>query len=636
MRPAKFVPALLFFWLLTLSASAPAADLNYPYGRVDLTLPPAADPFPGFGSYFSALNAGPGSSLWNPATLGKVKLTQAEFSLISPTGNNALTRTSKLDEMSGRAEIGSGTGSGGDAAAGYAIFFRPLAELSGVGTTTKEISVQSNLNYASAGGGADFSAAQRVNDWLVVGFASHGPLGGGLALAGDFPLTTRADMNLCGQNFGAFSITGAGKLNYTVSPGVTLESLGEVWSGFLSQEVNIPFTNISEFRDSLDIQAPYIGTIAARHDKFHAGLNFIPISATARIDNDVRSVVNSDAPDQYLYVPNFDPNTPEATWFTDPARYGAQAGYNGKQVVLPAGSLVSDLRYRGFYSGSAARFDLGALYDVNDWFTVGAVLENFNGATLDMRGSGLAGYATYRSLNTAETSSLLEPGSNADWNVFTDQWTTTGEVGGAPLSLEPNKVYQLPKRLRLGFALRRPFLIAVDLEQNQTPFTVPASPEITVSGLNLVRIGIESRLFSLPCWVRGGTTLALKPAVTTSDPQLADNINKAFRYGVLPVKLDFGSTIDLWGWRIGDSVGVSLLPVISLLQVDVLNTDLSKTAFFSLSLAKEAWEIKYLTQVDPAATASSYNNKTPDANGEKSFGLTDLRYTQTLGVTYKF
>jgi hypothetical protein len=628
----KVLPALLL--VLLFSSSVIGADLNYPYGRVNLSLPPADDPFPGFGSYFSAVPEGTGSALWNPASLGKLKLAEASFFLMSPSGDNLLAKTSELNEFSGTLEVGSGTGSG-NAVAGYAVFFRPLSQLGGLGTTTKEISMQSNLNYASAGSGADFSAAQRVNDWLVVGFASRGQLDADVDLAGSFPLTGRADLNLYGQDFGGFTIQNNGKFSF-VNSGVTFETAAPGWSSFLSQEVNVPFTNISEFRDDLNVQAPYVGTIAAQYGKFYGGLNFLPISATAQIDNDVRSVVNSDTPDQFLYVPNFDPNNPDPAWFTDPNKYGAPAGYNSKQVVLPTGSLVSDTRYSGFYSGSAARFDLGLMYDASDWFTVGAVMENLNGAVLDMKGSGLAGYSTYRALNTAEASNLLQPGNNSSWNVFTDQWTTTNEVGGSPLALEQEKIYQLPKRLRLGFALKRPFLIAVDLEQNQTGFTIPASQEITVNNLNLIRIGIESRLFALPCWIRGGTTLALKPDITTTDQQVIDNVNKAFKYGVLPVKLDLGGALDLWGYQIGSSLGVSLLPVIELLQVDVTNADLSKMAFYSFSVMKGPWEIKYLSQVDPAATASDYSNKAADANGNKTFAVSDLKYTQTLGVTYNF
>ena len=106
MRLRKLLP--VFFLLFVFSTSGLAADLNYPYGRVNLSLPPADDPCPGFGSYFSAVPEGTGSTLWNPASLGKLKLAEASFFLMSPSGDNLLTKTSKLNEFSGTLEVGSG------------------------------------------------------------------------------------------------------------------------------------------------------------------------------------------------------------------------------------------------------------------------------------------------------------------------------------------------------------------------------------------------------------------------------------------------------------------------------------------------------------------------------------------------
>jgi len=634
MRPSKFLPAFLL--LLIFSTSGLAADLNYPYGSINLRLPPAEDPCPGFGDYFSALPEGMQSALWNPASLGKLKLAAASFSFLSGPGANPLTKTSKLNEMSGTVEVGAGEGS--QSVAKYALFFRPLSDLIGVGTATKEIAVQSNLNYATSGAGQNFSAAERVNDWLVVGFASRNPLAADISLAGDFPLTGRAGMNLYGQNFGGFAVGNDGKLSFTFNPGQTYTTTNSAWSGFLSQEVTIPLTNISEFRDNIDVESPYVGTVAAQYGKFYAGINLLPIAASGQIDNDVRTVVNADTPGQSLYVPNFDPTDPagSAGWFTDPNKYGAQGGYLAKPINLPTGDIVADARYSGFYSGSTARLDFGMMYDVSEWFTVGLAMENINGAVLTMNGNGLAGYAAYRNVNTQETSSLLLPGDGSGWTVFQDQWTTTDEVNGTPLALEQTKTYQLPKKVRLGFALKRPFLIAIDLEQDQTAFTIPTSQEITVSNLSFIRIGIESRLFSLPFWIRSGTTLALKPSIAGTDQQTIDNINKAFKYGIVPVKFDLGSTLGLWGWEINDSLGFSLMPVLSILQFDATNVDLSKTAYYSLSIVKGPWEIKYLTQVDPGATAAAYSAKPADASGNKSFQFSDLQYAQTLGVTYKF
>ena len=622
--------------LLVFSTSGLAADLNYPYGSINLRLPPAEDPCPGFGSYFSAIPEGMQSALWNPASLGKLKLSQASLSILTASGVNTLTKTSSLSEMAGTVEVGAGTGAN-KLTANYAVFFRPFADLVWVGTATKEIAMHSNLNYTTSGSGQNFSAAQRVNDWLVVGFASRNPLDADISLAGNLPLTGRVDMSLYNKDFGGFKVTSSGSFEFNFG-GTRLTTEASAWSGFLSQEVTVPFTNISEFRNNINVESPYVGTIAAQYGKFYAGLNLLPISASAQIDNDIRTVVNADTPNQAIYVPNFDPTDPasSASWFTDPTKYGAQSGYLARPIQLPTGDIVANAKYRGFYSGSAARVDLGMMYDVSDWFTVGLAMENVGGAVMTMNGNGLAGYAANRTVNTQEVSNLLLPGDGTGWTVFNDQWSTTNEVNGTPLMLEQTKVYQLPKKMRFGFALKRPFLIAVDFEQNQSSFTIPASQEITISNLSLIRLGIESELFNLPFWIRSGTTFALKPSIASTDQTTVDNINKAFKYGVLPVKLDLGSTLKLWDWEIGDSLGVSLLPALSIFQFDATNIDLSKMAYYSLSVARGPWEVKYLTQVDPGATAAAFSDKPNDVNGKKNFEISDLKYAQTLGVTYKF
>ncbi|MCU0641857.1 MAG: outer membrane protein transport protein [Candidatus Margulisbacteria bacterium] len=623
---------------LILTASlALAADLDFPYGNVRLTVPPAENPFPGLGNYYSTLDKGMKSALWNPASLGKLKLSEAFVGLATATGSYNIDQTFKLKEMSGSFEVGAGSGQ--DSKMNYALFFRYPGQIGG-GIATKEVEVKSHLNYATTVSGNNFSAAQRVNDWLTVGFASYNPVGAGLDLAGSFPLTGRMAMNMYNTDMGDLRINSAGHLLYQFAPGITYES-GPVWSGFLSQEVTLPVINISELRNDLAIQSPYIGTIAARHGNLYAGLNLLPIAATAVIDNDVRSVVSADTADQSFYAPNFDPTNQAdlIDWTTNAGRYGTSSGYNGKVIDVPQGELIANAKYRGYYSGSAARFDLGLMYDFSEWFTAGVVMENIGGAALEMKGSGLASYLSYRDFNTQEAQNLFEPGSSGSWQLLSDRWITTYEAGGQPMYLEPVKNYPLPKRFRCGFALKRPFLIAVDLETNQTAITIPGSVEaknITVSNLNFLRIGTETQVFVLPWWLRGGTTLALKPTVTGLQPKEQENIDKAFKFGALPLKLDLGMTINFWSYLFDSSFGVSALPLVSLLQVDTTNLDLTKMAYCNVGLTKDAWQVNYLLQADPLATAAAYSEKPAPAVGDKSFESSDLKFIQTLAVTYRF
>ena len=370
-------------------------------------------------------------------------------------------------------------------------------------------------------------------------------------------------------------------------------------------------------------------------------MNLVPISASVNIDNDLHTIINSDTSNVFLYVPNFDSSNQSelANWVNDSDKYGTESGYERKQIRLPAGEIIAAAKYRGFYSAGTARFDIGATYDPTDWFTVGFALENSTGSTLNFKGNGLASYVTYRDINTAEANNLqdvLAPGGKKTLDFISNRWITTYEVSGTGLYLEPEKTYALPKKMRLGFALKRPFLIAVDFEQNQTPLTIVGSPDATFSNLNFVRLGLESQLFSLPFWARMGFTFMLKPTVAGGAPATQDSINSLFKYSVLPVKLDFGSTLNLWGVEISDSFGVNALSLINLVQFDTAGIDLNKMVYFGLSVKRSVWEISYLSQFDAVSTAAAYNNKSVGASGSKKFEVSDVKMVQTLGVTYRF
>ncbi|MBI5078570.1 hypothetical protein HZB08_00920, partial [Candidatus Saganbacteria bacterium] len=632
MKRLKFFFAIMLLFL-AFTNNSQAVDLNYPYGRVNLKLPPSDDPFPGMGGYYSALPAGMKSVLWNPASLGKLTLSEASISLASTAGSYNMDKVSKITEPSGTLEVGAGTG--GKSPMNYALFFRYPSALTGIGTATKEVEIKSNLNYATSDTGINFSAAQKINDWLMVGFSTGSPLGMDADLAGNFPVTGRMALNLYGKNMGDMQISSSGKFKFTFkAPDGTVstpETVSSVWSGFLSQEATFPFTGLSELRNNLNVQLPYMGAIASHFGDFYAGLNVIPISAAAQIDNDVRTMVNADAADQLLYVPDFDPNnaTEGGNWLSDPDKYGKEGGYKRKQIKLPTGEIIASSKYRGFYNGSAARTDFGIMYDVNEWFTIAAAFENIGGTSLTLKGNGLAGYLNYRDINTSEADTLLKPGESTSWAPFTDRWITTFEAGGNKFYLEPEKNYPLPKKIHYGISLKRPFLVAIDYEQNQTPFTLPLSPEVTIGDMGLIRIGMESRLFNLPCQMRMGVTLLLKPTVTTTDQATKDKINSYFRYGVVPLKLDMGTIFTLWGYKIGSSFGVNATPLISLFQFDVNNLDASKLVHYGLSVGKDSWEVNYISQADPLSTASAYNNKPAPADGQKSFGFSDVKFVQT-------
>ncbi|MBU0630146.1 MAG: hypothetical protein KKC80_04410 [Candidatus Margulisbacteria bacterium] len=638
LRRILFPVCIVFFLAVTVFA----AEVNFPYGRFSLKLPPLENPFPGFGSYFTTISLGQKTALWNPASLSKLKLSEFSCDTFLGSGSYNGTKISLVDEPNGTIDLNSDPAS--TAKINYGVYFREEGAIP-ANAPTEQVKINNRVDAQTASSGLNFSAAQRVNDWLVVGFATRNPVDADINIAGIFPATGKMFADLRGFRSEELLVKSDGVLQYTFHSGgavSTMETTAPVWSGFLSQEVTVPVQNLTELRDNIKIESPFVGTIASSYKNFHAGLNFIPIAASGSINNDIRAVVPDSATDQYMYVPNFDPNDPNAggNWMVDPDLYGTSAGYSKKQITLPAGELVANAKYRGFYQGSANRFDLGMMYDVNDWVTVGLMLENLTGSTITLQGSGLSAYYSYRQINTTEADAMFQPGSSANWNPISNNWFTSFEAGETKLMLEEEKTISLPKRLRYGVAIKRPFLIALDWEQNQSPITLKLNDnpqDVIISDLNFLHIGMESQLFALPIIVRSGLTWLFKPSVSGLTADQQQGVDNAFKMlGGLPAKLDLGATIKLWEYKVDGNCGFSALSLINAMQFDSTSINLGKTVFAGLSVAREPWSVAYQAEFDPASTAAAYVIKPKDANGERNFEMSDIKLVQTIGVTYRF
>lgn len=636
---------LLFLIFFCFSSTLYAADLNFPYIRTRLKLSPCEDPFPGMGNYYSTLAKGMKSALWNPASLGKLEISEGSVTIIPNNETFNVSKDYSVTESSGGLDFGDGSStSGGE----YGIFFRLPADI-GTGINTREIDAAGHSNYATEGTGINFSSAIKLNEWFTLGFSTNNPFEVQGIVGGDFPVTAKAITDFYGQNFGDMIINDQGKLSYTYTGGgsvTTYESTNAVWGGFITQEAVIPLITIMEGTNNVSFQSPYTSTLASQFGNAYIGLNMIPINATANIDNDIRAVVSSDTQDIYLYTPDFDPNNETAIsdWTSDPNQYASEDGYQRKQIKLPAGEIFADGKYRGFYQASTARMDLGAMYDINEWCTVGLVLENIAGSSLNFRGNGIATFLNYREIDTAEAASfedLIQPGGRDTYDLISDQWTSTTEVSSRKLYLEPERSYDLPKRVRFGVAFKKPFLIALDIEQNQTPLVIRYSDgnemsEVNISNITLLRVGTETQLFALPVRLRTGITLLQKPTITGLTSEAQESVDTAFQMGFVPIKFDFGTDINLWGTIVGNSLGVNAQSLFNLMQFDTTNIDLSKMVYMNTYVAKDAWQVNYLIAADPIATYLAYQSKTVAAGSEREFETSDLRFIQTLGVTYRF
>lgn len=631
----RFARSLIAVLLISGAALAVVPGSDFPYGRFQLQTNPLDNPFPGLGNYYSALDKGIETVMWNPASLGKLKNTQADLSLISelgPVGYNAKYQTTDQQETLG-----------GMTQFKWSLFFTP--DQSVTVPATREHT--GHAIYETAGTGINFKAGHRLNDWLSFGIVERGATAASIDMSGQFTANSKMSAQFGNSSFNlsdqlTININNSGQATLLITPegsATYTKTLDQsMWSGFVSQTSNVPLVTMMEARNDVSVSAPLTMVGAAHWQSWNVGLGLTPISASSNINNSVRAIIPDGTPDITLYQPNFDPSDEQSllNWADNPDQYATEVGYKKNVVSVPAGEVVGEARYKGFYQASGTRLDLGASYDLNDAVTFGLVFENLAGATLDFRGTGRVAYVNSR-VSSIEAPAL-DPTKEFTWSPFSDTFQPVD--GTENYYLEEQLTAILPKKMRVGLALRRPILIALDYESNSAPINVKYEDSTTkqtkvgtVSNINLLRIGSETRLFAVPVWLRGSTVLMFKPSIENFDQKVMENADKAFKFGVLPVALEFGADGNAWGVMPGVSTGINLTPLLSLAQLDTLNLDLSKLAYYNMYVGYGYWQFSYLAAVDPGATAGAYGNRTdPNAKFDPSF----IRYVQTLKVSYKF
>ena len=641
MTPMKSAKLLIAFFLILLlvppSFAAGVYEGVFPHLGLSLTSPAIENPMPGFGSYYSSLALGMDSVLWNPASLGYIKSAQGAISLTSLfTAPPVNKRFEVQDER-----INTDTQN----AAGFinAVLF--TADQTATTLATREYDAV--VKYSSSGSGVDYKQAIKVNDLFSFGITSRGNTNAALNLVGDFPATYLLDMNLNGtRDFmgSGISVDQAGKLTYNYDVGgttYTYTSESSVWSGFLRQTQRIPFDVIAEARNNLQVDSPLTFTGSANWKGLAFGLNLTPLTAQTNVDNIVRAIVSDNVADPVFYVPDFDPaNEADAlAWLSDPNRFGQESGYKKRYIEVPEGESIGEARYRGFFNASAMKMDLGFMYNLNDYFTVGGALENFGGAKFDFSGVGQVAYVNSR-ISTGDSISIIDPSSDKAWSPFSDSYTPVENTQG--IGMLQGFEIKIPQKMRIGLTMKKPFLISLDYEMQNTPIefryegTNNQVNNANISDIRILRIGAETAVLFLPWHLRGGTGLMFKPTVTGLDAKTQDSIDKAFKYGVLPVKLDLGTDVNAWGTTLGAAFGFNIMPIFSLYQLETTNMDFNKLLSYSLYLNRDNWKATYAAVLDPGSTASAYANRTKDKVEDVNDAMALVRTIQTLTMTVNF
>jgi hypothetical protein len=616
-----------------MSAQALAlAAGDFPYGNLILKVPAQEDPYPGIGGNFSSLGKGIDTVLWNPAGLAKIGTSEINLGFTSTATSPPYNKNYEVKDTT--FEVGSTSTTGFSNAILY------TSDLTVINPTTREYT--GHLNYSTVTNGINYKQAIKIADTFAFGISTRGETGYSLSLAGNFPAQWKSDLDLHNvTNFmgSGISINNNGQITYTYTPSggtpYTYTSANPVWSGFLNQSQRIPFTAISDAHNDLNVQSNLTMTGAAKWGNLSLGANITPISAAANINNSVRMIVKEGTGDVYFYVPNFNPNNEAevVNWINDPNLFGAPAGYKKRYFRVPAGETVAEAKYNGFYQASTARMDLGAMYDFGENFTLGMALENFNNASLDFRGYGRVAYVNSR-ISTIDATGLIDP-AGTSYNFFSDTFIPVKDTENIGMLAQIPS--QLPQKFRIGATLRKPFLITLDYEKQANPITYRYQKsdstygDLVISNINYLRGGFETQFLFLPMILKGGLTVMLKPDISGADSQMEDNFNKAFKYQMLPLKLDLGAGFAAWGSEIGGGFGFSLMPIFSTLQLDTLNQDFSKMGYYNMFIKKDFWQVTYMSVLDPGSTAAAYSSAT-DKNNWMSY----IKSINTLTVSVRF
>ncbi|MFA4906200.1 MAG: hypothetical protein WC645_06820 [Candidatus Margulisiibacteriota bacterium] len=625
-----FISALMVVFVF--SSLALAAN-DFPYSNISLRFPGQEDPFPGMGTGFASLSDGISTALWNPAGLMKTRSAEFDFGTTTTAPPQPYNKVYQTTDTA--FTVGSGN-------AGFTSAILYTGDLTANTLLTRDWT--GHADYASYPTGSTFKQAIRVGNNFAFGVISRGETGAAIDLSGAADLQYKTDISLKGiSNFmnSGMSIGTDGKLTYTYNAGgtsYTYTSSNAASSDFLSQTRRIPFETVSDSHNDLNVQSNLTLSGAAKWEKLSVGVNVTPLSATYNVDNTVRMLVKSDTADPFFYLPNFDPNNQAdvADWMSNAGRYAnLNDGYNKRYIRIPAGESVLEARYKGFFTASAQRIDVGMIYDFNENFSVGASIDNATAAELDFKGSGLVSYVQSR-VSTAEVPALLDPASTESYSPFTDTFSPMAGTEGIGMAAETK--IPLPQRVRIGATLRRPFLITLDYEQQSNPITVRYQKadntwdDLVISNIRLVRGGMETQLLMLPIWLRGGLTVMIKPTLTGADAKTLDSFNTAFKYRALPLKLDLGGSFKVRDYEIGGATGFSVTSVTSMIQLDTLSDDFGRAAYYNLFFKSAAdWSVTYQNTLDPAATGAAYS-----AASNKNDYLSIAKWISTVTVSVRF
>ena len=652
----------LFFFIQRFSY----AGNDFPHINIIIKNQAQEDPFPGMGNNFSSLTQGIDTVMWNPAGLVKMGVSAINVGLPTPTTTPRFIKSYKVDDFGFDTKSLLEEQTLISTTASISIGFLFTSNPNETEFTTREFT--GTLSYATVPTGSSYKQSIMLNDWLAFGIATHGDSGYSVKIAGDLPAQLKIGLDLFNvDNLNdQFSIkNGYLTVIYSpeVGPSINYTSAGPIWQNFLAQNQKLPLSTVINLNTELNVQSSLTLSGAAKWGKFSFGANLTPMNASMNMDETMRLVFNKNDYDLFFYSPNFDAKnqTSIVNWVSDPNLYSNQAGYDKEFVFpVPPGENLAEFRYQGLLSATTARVDLGTLYEYDDNLTFGLVFENINEAAFDFKAHGVNTYINYRALSLDEGTTTTIPDDYAFYKA--------GAMG-----IENERRMPLPRRFRIGFTIKKPYLFTADYERLLTPLTVRNNyysdttvfGDMTLDNIQFIRLGFETRLFDYPAWLRLGSVIMLKPDLYGDDPLTRETFESLFSLGLLPIKFDLGLRVIQRGIEFGGGFGFSFLSVMSPWSIwfiatppiidwsnkdmvsavailspallnsynigNYLNQEYNRLIYFSTYMKLESWQITFQNAFDLGASGRAYNS----IASRKDY-LNWLKWVSTLTLSLSF
>lgn len=622
MRTISLILIMVLFLPLRIFCATGAVDSSYKY---DYTQPPEFQP--SLNSQFTALSCGVTDIFANPAGIMHVNTFEVAVGgsgfVSNPISKD--TNTVYIDDVGAK---------GIEQSPRSRAYIALTDDRGSISPESRPFTIDED--YSKGGGINYFGTTYRVADWLAFSVSRRRPT----AITFNYRLLTPVMANAV-ANLRGTSIEVGGSGNYiNIKDDGTIEAFQSgvmigtsdvsAWPGFLEQGTSEVNWANGTFNNSIINQNGIVISAAAKTGQFSWGLNVMPMTIDMELNNEVYVQSDSNNKNLKFYLPDLDfGSTFEAlNWVT--MECGTESGYRSIEVETVPGQQIGAAKIAGKYSASLTRMDLGMQWEPNDFISFGAVYENFNGATLRLSGVNVVQYVEHR-IDTNSSMPTLE----SYWNPFLATPTHEVETERTIRNILTMQPIELPKKVKFGFALKKPVLVGVDWEQWQNEYKItsdPGHPEtahyIDLKDISFIRIGLESQVLFLPMIMRGSVTGMLRP--TSSDPDTEKSLDDLYsKVPIVPVDGNIYFGFGVYDSEIGFGIGGGGLPLIQALMLDM--SSIAKIFYANVYYKRGDMQISYLMTVDPVLTGfSSDVSTTPGAESSLK-----LMQTSTLSIGFK-